>query len=296
MNAPIQGTAADIIKVAMIRVAKRLKEEQLKTRLLLQVHDELLLEVPEDELEKAEKILEEEMTGAAHLAVKLEIDMHTGNNWYEAKSCTHTGAKGYKRMKVFGITGGVGAGKSEVLTYLGQNYDATVIQADEAGYLVMLPGGECYGEIVKLFGRQITTETGELDRKRIAEIVFQDEEKLKALNAIVHPAVKRYIKKAIAAAEKAGTEYVFVEAALLIEEKYDEICDELWYIYADEEVRKERLIEGRGYSEKKVLEIMANQLSEDEFSSHCDFEIDNSGDFEETKKQLDHRMKKYETL
>ena len=74
-------------------------------------------------------------------------------------------------MKVFGITGGVGAGKSEVLTYLGQNYDATVIQADEAGYLVMLPGGECYGEIVKLFGRQITTETGELDRKRIAEIV-----------------------------------------------------------------------------------------------------------------------------
>ena len=85
MNAPIQGTAADIIKIAMIRVAKRLKEEQLKTRLLLQVHDELLLEVPEDELEKAEKILEEEMTGAAHLAVKLEIDMHTGNNWYEAK-------------------------------------------------------------------------------------------------------------------------------------------------------------------------------------------------------------------
>ena len=175
-------------------------------------------------------------------------------------------------MKVFGITGGVGAGKSEVLTYLGQNYDATVIQADEAGYLVMLPGGECYGEIVKLFGRQITTETGELDRKRIAEIVFQDEEKLKALNSIVHPAVKRYIKKAIAAAEKAGTEYVFVEAALLIEEKYDEICDELWYIYADEEVRKERLIEGRGYSEKKVREIMANQLSEDEFSSHCIFE------------------------
>lgn len=74
-----------------------------------------------------------------------------------------------------------------------------------------------------------------------------------------------------------------MEAALLIEEKYDEICDELWYIYADEEVRKERLIEGRGYSEKKVREIMANQLSEDEFSSHCDFEIDNSGDLRKQK-------------
>ena len=195
-------------------------------------------------------------------------------------------------MKVFGITGGVGAGKSEVLTYLGQNYDATVIQADEAGYLVMLPGGECYGPIVKLFGRQITTETGELDRKRIAEIVFQDEEKLKALNAIVHPAVKRYIKKAIANAEKTGTEYVFVEAALLIEEKYDEICDELWYIYADEETRMERLKQNRGYSEEKCRSIFRNQLSEEEFSDHCDFEIDNSDDFEKTKEQIQQKMQR----
>ena len=179
-------------------------------------------------------------------------------------------------MKVFGITGGVGAGKSEVLTYLGQNYDATVIQADEAGYLVMLPGGECYGEIVKLFGRQITTETGELDRKRIAEIVFQDEEKLKALNAIVHPAVKRYIKKAIAAAEKAGTEYVFVEAALLIEEKYDEICDELWYIYTTEDNRRARLKASRGYSDEKIQNIFESQLPEAAYRKACRVVIDNN--------------------
>ena len=83
------------------QVAKRLKEEQLKTRLLLQVHDELLLEVPEDELEKAEQILEEEMTGAAHLAVKLEIDMHTGNNWYEAKECTHTRSERIQKNESF---------------------------------------------------------------------------------------------------------------------------------------------------------------------------------------------------
>ena len=190
-------------------------------------------------------------------------------------------------MKVFGITGGVGAGKSEVLTYLGQNYDATVIQADEAGYLVMLPGGECYGEIVKLFGRQITTETGELDRKRIAEIVFQDEEKLKALNAIVHPAVKRYIKKAIAAAEKAGTEYVFVEAALLIEEKYDEICDELWYIYTREEIREARLMESRGYSREKVQQIFSSQLKEAEYRKHCSVVIDNNEGLEEMQRQID---------
>lgn len=85
MNAPIQGTAADIIKIAMIRVHDRLKEEGLKSKLLLQVHDELLVETAEDEIEQVNRILKEEMKGAAHLAVELEIDSHTGKNWYEAK-------------------------------------------------------------------------------------------------------------------------------------------------------------------------------------------------------------------
>lgn len=85
MNSPIQGTAADIIKIAMIRVHRRLKEEQLKSRLILQVHDELLIETAKEEVEIVSQILEEEMKGAADLSVSLEIDMHTGENWYEAK-------------------------------------------------------------------------------------------------------------------------------------------------------------------------------------------------------------------
>ncbi|MCR5503778.1 MAG: DNA polymerase I [Lachnospiraceae bacterium] len=85
MNAPIQGTAADIIKIAMIRVWKRLKEEHLESRLILQVHDELLLEVKKGEEEACRKILTEEMTGAADLPVALEIDLHTGSDWFEAK-------------------------------------------------------------------------------------------------------------------------------------------------------------------------------------------------------------------
>ena len=84
-NAPIQGTAADIIKIAMNRVDQRLQEEGLKSRLLLQVHDELLLETAEDELERIREILREEMIGATDLAVSMEIDMHDGKNWYEAK-------------------------------------------------------------------------------------------------------------------------------------------------------------------------------------------------------------------
>ncbi len=85
MNSPIQGTAADIMKIAMIRVYRRLKEEGLASKLILQVHDELLIETKIEEKEQVARILEEEMKGAADLAVSLEIDLHTGENWYEAK-------------------------------------------------------------------------------------------------------------------------------------------------------------------------------------------------------------------
>jgi DNA polymerase-1 len=85
MNAPIQGTAADIMKIAMIGVSRALKEKNLKSRLLLQVHDELLIEAAEDEVQIVKEILSQEMGRAAELLVPLEIDMHTGENWYEAK-------------------------------------------------------------------------------------------------------------------------------------------------------------------------------------------------------------------
>ena len=84
-NMPIQGSAADIIKIAMIRVYDRIRREGLKSRLIVQVHDELLMEVYRPEEDRIYKILEEEMQGAADLRVPLEIDVHTGENWYEAK-------------------------------------------------------------------------------------------------------------------------------------------------------------------------------------------------------------------
>ena len=85
MNAPIQGTAADVIKIAMIGVARELKEKGLKSKLILQVHDELLIEAYEEELEQVKEILKEQMEQAADLQVPLIVDMHTGKDWYEAK-------------------------------------------------------------------------------------------------------------------------------------------------------------------------------------------------------------------
>jgi len=85
MNSPIQGTAADIIKIAMIRVNDKLKDLKLKSRLILQIHDELLIETHKEEVEVVSKILKEEMQNAATLNVPLEVDVNSGDNWYEAK-------------------------------------------------------------------------------------------------------------------------------------------------------------------------------------------------------------------
>lgn len=199
-------------------------------------------------------------------------------------------------MKIIGITGGVGAGKSEVLNFIAGRYDATVVEADQVGYLVMQPGKEAFEPVAELFGPSVVKEDQTLDREKIAQIVFEDRQLLEKLNAIVHPAVKRYIRRAIQMEQEAGTEIFVVEAALLIEDKYDEICDELWYIYADENVRMHRLMKNRGYSAEKIRGILANQLSEEEFESHCDFEIDNSGDFQDTVRQIEQRMRMYEIM
>ena len=85
MNSPIQGTAADIIKIAMIRVSERLRRENLKSRLILQIHDELLIEAEKDEVDQVKKLLVEEMENAANLSVPLTVDMNSGDNWYVLK-------------------------------------------------------------------------------------------------------------------------------------------------------------------------------------------------------------------
>ena len=84
-NMPVQGTAADIIKIAMVKVYRRLKDENMQARLIMQVHDELLVEAPESEREKAQLILKEEMENACKMKVRLTADVSFGKDWYDAK-------------------------------------------------------------------------------------------------------------------------------------------------------------------------------------------------------------------
>ena len=197
-------------------------------------------------------------------------------------------------MRFIGITGGVGAGKSAILAHLASKPGIRVMLADEIAHDLMQPGTECFQKLKEKFaGEDIYQPDGSFDRAQLAAVIFSDDRKREELNAIVHPAVREYVLQQKEAEERAGKLFLLVlEAALLIEEHYDEICDELWYIYADEETRMERLKQNRGYSEEKCRSIFRNQLSEDEFSNHCDFEIDNSDDFEKTKEQIQQKMQR----
>ncbi len=199
-------------------------------------------------------------------------------------------------MKVIGITGGVGAGKSQVLDYIEHMGWAVIVKADEVGHQVMEPEGICYPAIVQLFGPEVVREDKTLDRQKIAGEIFGKPQLREQLNAIVHPAVKTEIRNQIARERQDRTKYFVIEAALLIEDKYDEICDELWYIYAGEEIRRERLLKSRGYSKEKISQIFASQLPEQVFREHCDVVIDNGGDFQQTKEQIRQRMQSYETM
>ena len=190
-------------------------------------------------------------------------------------------------MLFIGITGGVGAGKTQILEYLNNKYGATICQADAVGKKLQKKGTECFDAIVAHFGTEILDAKGELDREKLADIVFSDKVELSVLNSIVHPAVKEEIYKKIAKEERKNTNLFILESAILIEDHYEEICDELWYIYVEDSIRKKRLIYARGYDSKKVDDIIAAQLPKSMFMKHCDRVIDNSNTFEETKIQLD---------
>ena len=199
-------------------------------------------------------------------------------------------------MKTIGLTGGVGAGKSTVLCYLKEKYDAFVIQADLVGHRVMEPGQSCYEPVIKLFGTDIIKEDKTLDRKKISDIVFCSEEKLKNLNAIIHPAVKHAIIQELEKEKTAGRPLCVVEAALLLEENYQAFCDEIWYVHVSAETRIKRLMSDRGYSRKKSEEIIASQAPEKTFFAHADFVIDNSREQEYTFRQIAERISMYEIM
>lgn len=195
-------------------------------------------------------------------------------------------------MKLIGITGGVGAGKSQLLSYIEKNCNCRILMADNAAHTVKEPGQPCYRRLVELLGTDILQPDGFIDRQKMAAAIFSKEDLLTKVNEIIHPAVKEYILSEIQKERAVGEkDAFFVEAALLIEDGYEKILDELWYIYTDKEVRRQRLKAARGYSDEKVEQIISSQLSEEEFRKHCKVVIDNSRSLSDTYMQIDERLK-----
>ena len=197
-------------------------------------------------------------------------------------------------MKMIGITGGVGAGKSAVIDHLKEKPRFLVRKADEIGHLLMEKGTEVFSKITELLGEEVISEDGNIDRTRMGAVIFKDPLITEKVNNIIHPAVREYIMEDKEKARLSGRyDIYFLEAALLIECGYDKICDELWYIYTAPEVRRKRLKISRGYSDEKIDDIMGRQLQNDEFIKACSRVIDNSGDIGETFKNLDRVLSGY---
>lgn len=191
-------------------------------------------------------------------------------------------------MKIIGITGGIGAGKSTVLSILEQEYGAYCVEADKVAHKLMEPGEAVYQQIIEVFSPEVLDQQKQIHRGRMSALIFQHPEKREQLNRIVHPAVKQYIRNDIERCRMEGKAAIYVlEAALLIEDGYKQICDELWYVYAEEEQRIKRLMESRGYSREKCIQILNSQSTEDFYRGNCDRIIQNDGDFENTKKQVE---------
>lgn len=197
-------------------------------------------------------------------------------------------------MKVIGITGGVGSGKSAVLAELNKEYKCKIIMADDVAKKLQEPGSKVYDEIVELLGEDVLCEDGSIDKAKMAGKIFNDGSILDKVNGIIHPAVKEYIVGEIEKEKSLGNiEYLFLEAALLIECGYKSIVDEMWYIYVNQDIRRERLKASRGYSDEKTDAIMKSQLTEENFRKESDFTFDNSGSLTKTMDEIRERLKNF---
>lgn len=197
-------------------------------------------------------------------------------------------------MRVIGVTGGVGAGKSQILSYIREKYNCRILLADEAAHKVKEPGQICYSRLVALLSKDILNKDGSIDKQKMAEKIFASPELLKQINEIIHPAVKELILNTIEEERKSlEHDFLFIEAALLIEGGYLEILDEIWYIYAREDVRRKRLKDSRNYSDKKIDSIMESQLTEEQFRKYCKVVIDNSDELSDAYCQIDEKLGEY---
>ncbi|WP_304509101.1 dephospho-CoA kinase [Anaerotignum sp.] len=196
-------------------------------------------------------------------------------------------------MNVIGLTGGTGSGKGIVSQCL-KDAGAMIIDADLIAHEIIKMGRPAYGELVDYFGEEILRQDGEIFRRKLGEIVFRNKEKLEFLNHCTHKYIAREIARQIQEAkELRKAKLIIIDAPLLLEAGLGDICDAIWVVYADEEVRARRVMQRDGITYETAKARIANQKSWAEYKSYAQEIINNSTTMEDVQVQVANMMKKY---
>ena len=195
---------------------------------------------------------------------------------------------------IVGLTGGIATGKSTV-SRMFKDQSVPVIDADKIARQVCEIGEPAYDKIVTTFGSEIILTTGHLNRKKLGKMVFEDNKKLKKLNGIVHPEVKKVIREEIKRHKVFKTPFIVLDVPLLFESRFNLLCDVIVVVFTNEKTQLERLKKRDHFNEEDAKKRMAAQMSIKEKLSLSNFKIDNSLSILETRKQFDTFMKRIKT-
>jgi len=198
-------------------------------------------------------------------------------------------------MKVIGLTGGIGSGKSTVSQFLAE-LGAVITDADRVGHEAFKPDTELWREVVAAFGRQILTPSGDIDRKKLGEIVFDNAELLRRLNQIMHPRMYDMVKVQLEEYRRQGVEVVVLEAPLLLEAGWTSLVDEVWITVASESTVLRRLQEKVGLSKEDSLARIHSQLPSEERIKCADVVINTDCSLDEVKATVKKLWDRLQTL
>ncbi len=189
-------------------------------------------------------------------------------------------------MLTVGLTGGIGSGKSTVAKMLAE-LGAPSFDADKVGHDIYSPGGPAYKDVIAAFGDGVVASDGTIDRKKLGPIVFADPAQLKRLESIVHPRMFERMREMVAQMRAQGvTAPIVIEAAILIEAKWQPLFDEIWLVMAPRERVIERVELERGLKREQTEARIKAQLSDDERRQHASLVIDNSGSIEDLRTKV----------
>jgi len=196
-------------------------------------------------------------------------------------------------MKIIGLTGGIGTGKSTVSNYLIEK-GFKIADADKIAREIVMPGMPALEEIRNVFGESVINEDGSLNRKALGAIVFKDENKRKTLESITMSKICEVIEERTNEYRNTEKHIAFIDAPLLFEAGLDRLTDEIWVVDADIEVRLERVMKRDNISREAVMDRINSQFAKDFLLSKADVILDNSGTLEELIAQIDKLLGEYE--